>query len=393
MNQWETEFLRQLVELDTNSIEKVNYPQCAEVLMDYCKDVGLEVEVFDSEGGGISQPNIVATMDAGAEQTVLLCTHYDVVPAGDLDEWTRDPFTLTIEKDKAYGRGVSDDKGNVVAAVSVAKELVEKGTSKVNLKILVSPNEEVGGEFGIDYIINGPPKIRGDFAVVVDSGPEFVSIGASGVVAGAITIKGKQGHVGYPFMFRNAIHLSLPFLEEIMRFSDRRQNVESMVPAPPGSPHRNLWGRFSITMYHAGTKTNIIPGKAEIHFDLRLIPEESADEIIAEFRRFFELVKEETFVDASLEIEHQIDGWCTDPQHFLVTAFHDAAKAVVSPDITLCGELGGNDGTYFSKVGIPTVCYGVIARDCNFHGVDEFMRLADFDKVKNLLIRFAERSA
>ncbi|MGV9170421.1 MAG: M20 family metallopeptidase, partial [Promethearchaeia archaeon] len=187
MNQWETEFLRQLVELDTNSIEKVNYPQCAEVLMDYCKDAGLEVEVFDSEGDGISQPNIVATMDAGAEQTVLLCTHYDVVPAGDLDEWTRDPFTLTIEKDKAYGRGVSDDKGNVVAAVSVAKELVEKGTSKVNLKILVSPNEEVGGEFGIDYIINGPPKIRGDFAVVVDSGPEFVSIGASGVVAGAIT--------------------------------------------------------------------------------------------------------------------------------------------------------------------------------------------------------------
>lgn len=393
MNEWETEFLGRLVELDTNSIDKNNYPQCAEVLMDYCKDAGLEVEVFDSEHGGISQPNVVATLDAGAEKTVLLCTHYDVVPAGDLEEWTRDPFTLTVEKDKAYGRGVSDDKGNIVAAVSAAKQLVENDTSKVNLKILISPNEEIGGEYGIDYLINGPPKIRGDFAVVVDSGPEFVSIGASGVVAGAITIKGKQGHAGYPFMFRNAIHLSLPFLEEIMRFSDTRQNVESMVPAPPGSPHRNLWGRFSITMYHAGTKTNIIPGKAEVCFDLRLIPEEKADEIIAEFRSFFESVKEDTFVDANLKIQHKIEGWSTDPQHPLVAAFHDAAKEVVAPDVPLCGELGGNDGTYFNKVGIPTVCYGVIARDCNFHGVDEFMRLTDFDKVKNLLIRFAETGA
>jgi len=393
MNKWETEFLQKLVELDTNSVEKINYPQCTEVLIDYCKDADLQVEVFDSEDGGISQPNVVATMDIGAEKTVLLCTHYDIVPAGEREEWSRDPFALTVEKGKAYGRGVSDDKGNIVAAVSAAKELITNDTSKVNLKILISPNEEVGGEYGIDYLINGPPSIRGDFAVVVDSGPEYVSIGASGVVAGVITIKGKQGHAGYPFMFRNPIHLSLPFLDEIMRFSDARQNVESMVPAPPESPHRNLWGRFSITMYHAGTKANVIPGKAEVCFDLRLIPEEKADDIINEFELFFESVKEETFVDADLEIKHKIDGWSTDPQHPMVTSFHAAAKEVVSPDIALCGELGGNDGTYFRKVGIPTVCYGVIARDCNFHGVDEFMRLSDFGKVKNLLIRFAETGA
>ncbi|MHA1904943.1 MAG: M20 family metallopeptidase, partial [Candidatus Thorarchaeota archaeon] len=253
MERWDKDFLKEIVQLDTNSDEKKNYSECAEIIGRYCEEAGLSVEVFDSKHDGKAQPNIVASLDVGAKTTVLLCTHYDVVPAGDDSLWTRPPFEFTDEGDKLYGRGVSDNKGNIVACVSAAKELIKRGTAKVNWKILISPNEEIGGVYGIDYLMNGPPKIRGDFAIVVDAGPAYVSIGASGVIAGSITVKGTQGHAGYPFAFNNAIHISIPLLNVMLDFVDIRRKVESNLPAPPGSPHRNLWGRFSMTMFEAGS--------------------------------------------------------------------------------------------------------------------------------------------
>ncbi|MFQ5831180.1 MAG: M20 family metallopeptidase [Candidatus Thorarchaeota archaeon] len=391
MDKWEEDFLREIVELDTNSDEKKNYAECADIIKRYCEEVGLTVEVFDSKSDDKPQPNIVATMDVGAKETVLLCTHYDVVPAGDVEGWKKPPFKMSVAGGKAYGRGVSDNKGNIVACVSAAKELIKRGSSKVNWKLLISPNEEIGGVWGIDYLINGPPKIRGDFGIVVDSGPEYVSIGASGVVAGTITVHGKQGHAGYPFAYPNPIHLSIPLLTVMLDFVDVRRKVESNLPAPPGLPHRNLWGRFSMTMYEAGSKFNVIPGKAEITFDCRLIPEEKPEDIQKDIERFLENATEETGVEASVEFKLKAHGWSSDPEDRFIKTFHAAVQEAVSPDIPIAADLGGNDGHFFTGVGIPTACYGTLRDDNNYHGLDEFMHLEDFEKVKDALICFSEK--
>lgn len=391
MDKWEESFLREIVELDTNSDQKKNYAECARVIGKYCEEAGLRVDVFDGKPGGVPQPNVVATLNAGAKQTLLLCVHYDVVPAGDAAAWKKPPFKLTLEGDKAYGRGANDDKGNIVAAVCAAKDLIRKRSSKVNWKILISPNEEIGGEWGIDYLMNGPPKIRGDFAIVVDSGPAYVSIGASGILAGKITVHGTQGHAGYPFAFNNAIHLSIPLLSFMLDYVDVRGKIESKLPAPPGSPHKNLWGRFSMTVYNAGTKTNIIPGKAEISFDCRLIPEERPDDAAKDLQQFFEKAKEETGVEASLEFMIKAGGWGSDPGNKYMKAWAAAVRESVGEDIPMAADLGGNDGHYFTSLGIPTACFGTIADDTHFHGIDEFMRLTDYEKVKKALIYFAEK--
>jgi succinyl-diaminopimelate desuccinylase len=391
MDEWEERFLRELVELDTNSDEKKNYSECAEVVKKHCEEAGLVVEVFDSNHEGVPQPNIVATLDTGAKETALLCTHYDVVPAGDVESWKRPPFKFTIEKGKAFGRGVSDNKGNIVACVSAAKELIRKRTSKINWKILISPNEEIGGAWGIDYLINGKPKIRGDFGIVVDSGPEYVSIGASGIVSGTITIRGSQGHAGYPFAYANAIHLSIPLLTVMLDYVDIRRKVESHLPAPPGSPHQNLWGRFSMTMFESGSKSNVIPGKAEITFDCRLVPEEDPEEVKKSIQEFLEKAKEETGVEASIEFKMSVHGWSSDPENEFIQRFHEAVREAVDPVIPIAADLGGNDGHFFTEVGIPTACYGTLRDDNNYHGLDEFMHLSDFQSVKDVLIAFAEK--
>ncbi|NWF95312.1 MAG: M20/M25/M40 family metallo-hydrolase [Candidatus Thorarchaeota archaeon] len=391
MDKWEESFLRDLVQLDTNSDEKRDYSECAKVLKAYCEEAGLAVEVFDSKHEGIPQPNVVATLDAHAKRTVLLCTHYDVVPAGDSKAWTRPPFALTVEKDRMYGRGTSDDKGNIVASVSAARELARRGSAKVNLRILISPNEETGGEWGIDYLVNGPPKIRGDFAIVVDSSPSYVSIGASGVLSGRVTVHGTQGHAGYPFKFNNAIHLAIPLLSSLLDYQDVRRKVVSSVAAPPGSPYQTLWGRFSLTVLSAGSKTNIIPGTAEVSFDCRLIPEERPDDAMRELEAFLVRVREEVGVEAEITFLNKSSGWASDPTDPMIRLFHEAVREVADPDIQLAGDLGGNDGDYFMSVGIPTACYGTIYEECNFHGVDEFLRLEDYEKVKRSIMRFAEK--
>ncbi len=390
MDEWELDFLREIVRLDTNSAEQKNYVECSEILRKYCEEAGLSVEIYDPEHDGRHQPNVVATLDAGADKTVLLCTHYDVVPAGDVDAWTYPPFDLTVKDDRVYGRGVTDNKGNVVAAVSAAKELISRGSSKVNLKILISPNEEIGGVWGIDYLINGEPSIRGDFAIVVDSGPKYVSVGASGILAGTITVHGTQGHAGYPFAFNNAIHLSLPFLNDVLDYADRRKKVTSSLPAPPGSPYQYLWGRFSLTMFHAGSKTNIIPGRADISFDCRLIPEEDPEAVAQDLQKFIHEIAEGYGITTEVSYITKAKGWSSDAEHPLTTTFVSVVHEVVRPDLPVAADLGGNDGHYFTSVGIPTVCYGTIDDDTNFHGIDEFMKLADYENVKNVLIKFAE---
>ena len=85
-----------------------------------------------------------------------------------------------------------------------------------------------------------------------------------------------------------------------------------------------------------------------------------------------------------------VHGWHTDPDHAHVKAFHSAVQAAVSPDVPIAADLGGNDGHFVTEVGIPTVCYGTLADDNNYHGLDEFMWLHDFEKVKKVLIQFAE---
>ena len=63
----------------------------------------------------------------------------------------------------------------------------------------------------------------------------------------------------------------------------------------------------------------------------------------------------------------------------------------MDPEISISADLGGNDGHYFTSHGIPTACYGTLRDDNNYHGLDEFMHLEDFEKVKNVLIQFAEK--
>ncbi len=384
----EVEFLTRLVEIDTNAQTKAGYTSCATLIEKEAKKLGFKTRVFDSAKETPDKkprPSVVIDLDVGAKDTVLLVTHYDVVPPG--PGWKHDPFKLVVERGRAFGRGATDDKGSIVAALGALNHLGTR--SRINLALVASPDEEVGGEFGIGYLLDHK-HIDGDGAVILDASPEMVSVGASGVVWGRVVVKGKQGHAGYPHKARNAIEAALPFLNDLRGYSKIREKVRSRILAPPGSPHKYIWGRFSLTILKAGEKENIIPGLCEARFDLRVCPDEDYMTARRNLKKYFDKLIAEHKIDATLELSKQrFSNYHTDPKHALVRNFQNAASIAAKKRLKICGELGGNDGHFFAKKGIPVISFGTNRIECNFHGADEFVYLNDIKLVERTLVSLA----
>ncbi len=383
---YELKILSRIVEVDTDVMKKTGYVECAKILREEAEAIGLKVEVYDSvdyAGDGISRPNLVAFLDVGADKTLGIVTHYDVVPPG--DGWAYPPFKLTVVDDRAYGRGASDDKGAIVTALGALRRVSDR--SKFNVKLMMSPDEEVGGRFGIGYLVN-VVKVQCDEVIILDGGPEAVSIGASGIIRGTIRVKGTQGHAAYPHLYSNPIYGLITFLDRFRRFSEVRAKKISKIPAPPGSPLPYLWGRFSITVLRAGEKENVIPGEAIAKFDLRVLPDEPLEEAMNELKSFFLAVKQETQIDAELVDVRGGGNWHIDPEHPMAKAFQKAASKAYGEPIPIAGEFGGNDGRYFAPRGIPTISYGPLRRGTNYHGVNEHVYLKDIQCVRNALMHY-----
>src|SRR5699024_3522116 len=132
------------------------------------QEAGLEVEEHVTEDGSVT---LLGTR-AGKEgaKTVLLYSHYDVVPAGDLDKWESDPFTLTERDGRWYARGAADCKGNVIMHLAALRALDEAGGSALNIKVLIEGSEEMGGAGLSKLIAQSPEAFAADGLMIADCG-------------------------------------------------------------------------------------------------------------------------------------------------------------------------------------------------------------------------------
>lgn len=387
--EYEINLLSKLVEIDTESVSKKGYDKCASVIIEEAKRNSLDVEIIDGEKGakdGLSRPNVIVTLDANSDVTLLLESHFDIVPPG--PNWIYPPFKLTLKDGKAYGRGSADNKSGIVAAIAAMRQL-KKEKLDINLKLIAGVDEEIGGRYGLDYVLTDC-GLKGDAAIIVDAGPERLFLGASGIIWGKITVEGKQGHAGYPFKSKNAIDEALKLLAALEPYKHAVEKKESILQAPPEAPRKFVWGRYSVTMINAGEKENIIPGRCEIRFDRRLLPEEPLEKAEEELREFFQKATEKTGCKASLEITNKVQGYHTPKELAFVQTVSESIKKTIGRSLPFAAELGGNDGSFFAKNGIPVISYGTIGADTCYHGVDEFVYLEDMKNTRDLIINIGK---
>ncbi len=382
---YEIDLLSRLVEINTESVPKKGYSECASIIVEEAENNFLKAEIVDGEKGakdGLSRPNVIVTLDSGSDTTFLLESHFDVVPPG--TGWKYPPFKLTVEDGKAYGRGTADNKAGIAAVMGALRRLSTEKLD-VNLKLVAGVDEEIGGRYGVDYVMSDW-GLKGDAALIVDAGPESLFLGASGIIWGKVTVKGQQGHAGYPFKAKNAINEALRLIDEFKNYGKLVEKKESTLHAPPGSPRNLVWGRYSVTIISAGEKENMIPGTCEFRFDRRLLPEEPLEQAEKELMDFFENALEKTGCEASLELVNRQQGYHTPEDMVFVQTVSENIRKTTGQTLPYAAELGGNDGSFFAKNGIPVVCYGTIRADTRYHGVDEFVYLQDIKDTRDLIV-------
>lgn len=387
---YEVKFLSKMVEVDTDSVSKKGYEKCASIIIQEAEQSKLDAEIIDGEKGakdGLYRPNIIITLDTGSDITLLLESHFDIVPPG--QGWTVPPFKLTVKDGKAYGRGSADNKAGIAAALGAMRLLRKEKGLDINIKLLAGVDEEIGGRYGVDYVMTDC-KLRGDAGLIVDAGPERLYLGASGIMWGKVTVEGKQGHAGYPFRSKNAIDEAIRLLAALEPYKTLVEKRESSLHAPPEAPRKFVWGRYTVTMIRGGEKENVIPGTCEVRFDRRLVPEEPVEQAERELREYFQKAVEKAGVKASLEITSKLPGYHTSKDLVFVRTVAENIKKTTGQSLPFAAELGGNDGSFFAKNGIPVVCYGTIRADTRYHGLDEFVHLEDIEKIRDLIVNLGK---
>ncbi len=382
---YELNLLSRLVSINTDVSKKTGYLECANLISKEMKEIGLKVDTYDpvdKTSDGKPRPNIVGTLDVGSKKTIGLITHYDIVPAG--IGWKHDPFKLTVEGDRAYGRGAADDKSAIAASLGALKLLGEN--VKYNVILAASPDEEIGGLWGIGYLMRDI-RLKMDCGVIVDSMPNMVAIGACGIINGEIKVFGKQGHAGLNYLADNPIPKLARLLVELEGFVKQREQKLSAIDAPPMSPKKKLWGRISFTMIGGGEKENVVPAVAWTRFDLRLLPDEEPLQAKSELIDYFERAREKLGIRAELAYYSEERGFMTALSTPFVKEFSNATSAVFGSALPLAASLGGDDGKFLSERGIPVVSYGAISDDSNFHGTDEFVYLKDIERLRDVLVK------
>ena len=388
---YEINLLSKLVEINTESVPKKGYDKCASLIVEEAENNSLKVNIVNGEKGakdGLSRPNVIVTLDSGSDTTLLLESHFDVVPPG--IGWKYPPFKLTVENGKAYGRGTADNKSGIAAIIGALRILSNENLD-VNLKLIAGVDEEIGGRFGVDYLMSDV-GVKGDAALIVDAGPESLSLGACGIIWGKVTVKGLQGHAGYPFKSKNAINEAIRLIDEFEKYRKLVEEKESILHAPSGSPRDYIWGRYSVTIIRAGEKENVIPGMCEFSFDRRLLPEEPLEQAEKELIDFFQGALERTGCEASLELVNRQQGYHTSKELAFVQTVAENIRETTGRTLPYAAELGGNDGSFFAKNGIPVVCYGTIRADTRYHGIDEFVYLQDMKNTRDLIVNLGRVS-
>ena len=382
--EYEERVLGTLTSINSEQSNMKGYEECARFIIEEAERMGQQAKMVYSQGEG-PRPNVKVEV-GGPKPVTMFAAHYDTVPAG--PGWRTDPLALTKVGDKLFGRGAADDKGAVAVLLGLLRSM---GEMKVRngLTFCFTADEEVGGALGLGDLVTRLNPMP-DLAIIVDSESEVVSCGASGIINGDIIIRGRQGHAGYPHLAKNPIFELPRVIRALEGLARRRERKRSSLPLPPGYPHRRVWGRFSPTIIRGGFTTNIIPPDVTITFDMRLLPEEDVKEAIAELNATVAAVNRGGAIGVELTSVRGGGNYLTNPDNALVKRFIGVAESYGCRKGCV-GELGGNDGKYTYKMGIPTLGIGVIDYDSNIHAPDEFVRLSTMLRVKRILRSFIEQ--
>lgn len=395
--------LDELVRIPTQVPPGENYGKIMVLLAEKLKNLGFEVEIigmprelFEKKNPRLAhlqgeRVNLSAVKNSGAEKTLLINTHLDVVPAG--KNWSIAPFECTVKEGRIYGRGVADSKGGVAALLAVLSAMEELEVEpRYNLNIALTTDEEMGPYSGLCHLADSG-KLKADYFLSMDGDSDDITIASNGNVDWQIDVFGKAYHSGSGFLGVNAIERSIPVMNGLMQLKAEVEKRRSKVPASKAISKKTgidtLVPVLNINMINAGVKQNIIPDICVMKGDRRFIPEEKYEDVCREFDTALSKVREKHGVELKWSCDEIYAPMLTDTNHAWVKEVKSVAEEVSGREVRLAGTQGSLDVAYAVRVtGLPACCFGIGRRtESNAHAENENILIEDLAMYTRFLAR------
>ena len=342
---------------------------CQNIMADRLAQVGFNIEHMRFE----DVDNLWARRGT---QSPVFCFagHTDVVPTGSLQAWETDPFQPEIRDGKLYGRGAADMKTALAAMVVATERFVKKHPHhKGSIAYLITSDEEgpsINGTVKVIETLEARQEkitwcLVGEPSSTAQLG-DIIKNGRRGSLNGVLTVKGKQGHVAYPHLARNPIHLAASAIQELSETVWDKGN--EYFPATT----------FQISNIHAGTgATNVVPGTLEVTFNFRYSTELSADQLK---QRVTELLDRHGL---EYDIVWTLSGLpFLTPVGELVNAAKNAIHQVTGVTAELSTSGGTSDGRFIAPTGAQVLELGVL--NASIHQINEHVNVADLEPLAEI---------
>ncbi len=316
-----------------------------------------------------------------ASPTLVFAGHTDVVPTGPLAQWTTPPFSPSHRDGLLYGRGAADMKSSIAAMVVATEEfLAAHPQPALSIAFLITSDEEGPSKDGTLVVCN-QLKARGeklDYCIVgeptsVDQLGDMIKNGRRGTLSGKLSVKGIQGHIAYPHLAKNPVHLFAPALAELVATQWDKGN-EFFQPTS-----------WQVSNVHGGTgASNVIPGELVVDFNFRFSTESTADSL----KQRLEAVLSKHGLDYTLQWTLGGEPFLTTPGE-LVQAVRGAIAAENGLQTELSTTGGTSDGRFIAKICPQLIELGPI--NASIHKINEHVLVSSLDPLKNIYKGVLER--
>ena len=309
-------------------------------------------------------PNVVATLGRGAPNLVL-SGHLDEFPAG--EGWSFPPFSGRIRAGRIWGRGAGDMRAGLAVALFVMGLVRESGlTPRGTLTLAFASDEETGGTWGTQWLLQHVRTVRGDACLIGESsGTWSAGIGEKGVLWARVCGDGVSGHAAYA-LGESAVARVLAVLRAAEKLGGARgrppAEVATVMRRQRAAAERH-WGpgtgriaervTVNVGTIRGGGQVNLIPARCEADVDFRLPPGLPTTAVLENLRRWTQSVPGTAFA-----VLNQCESYVTAPGERLVRLVLDNARSLRGLEAVPVVRPGYTDGRFFRRAGIPTVVYG-----------------------------------
>ncbi len=311
--------------------------------------------------------------------------HTDVVPPGNINDWTVNPFKPTVKKNHLIGRGANDMKSSIACFVSaVNKFLKDKPKFNGSISFLITGDEE-------GFAINGTKKVvqylkrkkeKINFCIVGEpTNPnklgEMIKIGRRGSLTGKIEISGVQGHVAYPHLLNNPINTLINICKKLKEKKLDKGN-KNFQPS-----------NLEFTSVNVDNKAhNVIPAKAKAQFNIRYNNFHTANSLKKKINKIVKNICKKNKCAFKIDYLSNGDSFLTKPEKTIYMAKKIIKKITKNnPKFSTTG--GTSDARFIKKIA-PCLEFGLVNK--TMHKIDECVSISDLRKLtdiyKNILVEY-----